>query len=112
MYGRWVKLLFVLLSLAGLSFFYFHYEAQDTWSVANECRDYLYSLDDSWTSVGDTYWLRTCDFENPFSLQALEVQRRAAMYAYASASVYLGFASLCLIALSTLGRWLVTGRLS
>jgi hypothetical protein len=111
MYGRWVKLLFVLVGLAVLSFFYFENEVQKAWVVADECRDYLYSLDDSWTSAGDVYWLNTCDSENPISLSSFEAQWRASMEAYATASLFLSLALLAPIALSLIGRWLVTGRL-
>ena len=102
MYGRWLKLLIFLMGLSVLSFFYFSDKSQAAWVVADECMDYLRS---------DTYWLITCDDENPTSRRSLEANWRVIMLARATATLFVSFALLGSIALSLLGRWLFTGGL-
>jgi len=56
-FRRWIKLLFVALGLAALAFLYFIYQAEQAWQVANKCRDYLNTLDGTWSSKSDAFFL-------------------------------------------------------
>lgn len=111
MYRRWLLLLAALFVLAVSWTLYFDNEAQNAWSVSNECFDYLSTLDDTWVSATDVYFQRTCGHDNEFSRVNVEQRYRENM----NEMVFVGVQASGLILLAALlafvGRWLFTGRL-
>ncbi len=111
MFRRWIKLLFVVFGLAALAFFYFMDQAEQAWQVANKCRDYLNTLDGTWSSKSDAFFLATCDLENSASDISIEIQVRNAMNNSASTSFLFGLSAIFTIIFSGIVKWLITGRI-
>lgn len=111
MFRRWIKLLFVVLGLAALAFFYFIDQAEQALQVANKCRDYLDTLDGTWSSKSDAFFLATCDLENSASAISIEIQVRNAMNNSASTSFLFGLSVIFTILFSGIVKWLTTGRI-
>jgi hypothetical protein len=111
MYRRWLLLLAALFVLAASWTLYFENEAQNAWSVSNECVEYLSTLDNTWVSATDAYFQRTCEHDNEFSRVRSEQRYRQNM----DEMVVVGVQAIGLILLAALlsfvGRWLFTGRL-
>lgn len=111
MFRRWLLLL-AALSMLGVGWtLYFDNEAQNAWSVSNECGEYLAALDNSWVSATDAYYRSTCDFDNEFSRVRSEQRYRQAMNDMVFVGVQASGLILLTALLSFVGRWLLTGRL-
>lgn len=111
MYRRWLLLLAALFMLGVGWTLYFDNEAQNAWSVSNECSEYLATLDDTWVSETDAYFRRTCDYDAEFSRVRSEQRYRQNMNEMAIGGVKASGLILLAALLSLVGRWLFTGRL-
>lgn len=111
MFRRWIKLLFVVLGLAVLAFFYFIDQVEQAWQLANKCSDYLDTLDDTWSSNSDAFFLATCDLENSASAISIEIRVRNAMNNSALTSFLFGLSVIFIILFSGIVKWLIKGRI-
>ena len=111
MYRRWLLLLTALFVLGVSWALYFENEAQNAWSVSNECGEYLDTLDNTWISSNDFYYRMTCEYDNEFSSVRSEQRYRQNMNETAIVGVKAIGLILLTALLSFVGRWLFTGRL-
>lgn len=111
LYQRWLLLLAALLILGVSWTLYFETEAFNAWSVANECDEYLDTLDNTWVSATDAYFQTTCEYDNEFSRVRSEQRYRQSMNEMSIVGVKAIGLILLTALLSFVGRWLFTGRL-
>lgn len=111
MFGRWIKLLFVLLVVTCGVTYYFIDRQKNAWSVSDECMQYLNRLDSSWVSATDSYYQSTCALDNPWSSASVEMSIRNRNEGLVGQSLLVAGALFLLILFSVVLRWLFTGRI-
>lgn len=109
-FKRWLFLLLSIFLLEIAAVAYFTKLTNDTWSTATECQAYLDTRPNNWTKANDTYFISNCDYENPISKASLAIEQREDINKVIRNMMNTIFATLGLLLLSIIFRWVLRGR--
>ena len=109
-FKRWLFLLLSIFLLEIAAVAYFTNLTDATWSTATECQAYLDTRPDNWIKANDTYFISNCDNENPISKASLAIEQREDINKVIRNMMNAIFATLGLLLLSLIFRWVLRGR--
>ena len=109
-FKRWLFLLLSIFLLEIAAVAYFNNLSDDTWSTTSECQTYLDTRPNNWTKANDTYFISYCDYENPISKASLAIEQREDINKVIRNMMNAIFATLGLLLLSLIFRWVLRGR--
>ena len=111
MFKRWLVLLTALLVLEAITVAYLDNQRSNTFD--DGCMEYLDSLPnpDDWEPKNDNYFLTTCDYDNPVSVASRNIVYRDFLNSLIGKVIAAFIATLGMLLLSLVARWVYKGRL-
>ncbi len=111
MFKRWIIVLAAVLLLEVVYLLHLFRLIESRYSVADECTAYLDTVPAGWQMAGDTYYQSKCDWDNPFSAASLEHGAAQTIDTALNGTLAALLATLTVLFLSFLARWIISGRI-
>lgn len=111
MFKRWIVLLTAILVIEAVTVAYLVNQRSNTFD--DGCMEYLDSLPnpDDWEAKNDNYFLTNCDYDNPVSVASLNIVNRDFLNSLIGKVIAAFIATLGMLLLSLVARWVYKGRL-
>ena len=111
MFKRWLVLLTALLVIEAVTVAYLSNRISNTFD--DGCMEYLDSIEnpDDWVSKNDNYFFITCDLDNPVSNARINIRVREGLDNLHDKLVAAFIATLGMLLISLVARWVYKGRL-
>jgi hypothetical protein len=111
MFKRWIVLLTAILVLEAVTIAYLSNRISNTFD--DGCMEYLDSIEnpDDWESRNDDYFFTTCNLDNPVSDASINILVRDGLYNLVDRLVAAFIATLGMLLISFVARWVYQGRL-
>ena len=111
MFKRWLVLLTALLVIEAVTVAYLSNQISKTFD--DGCMEYLDSIEnpDDWVSKNDNYFFITCDLDNPVSNARINILVREGLDNLHDKLAAAFIATLCMLLISLVARWVYKGRL-
>ena len=111
MFKRWIVLLTAILVLEAVTVAYLSHRISNTFD--DGCMEYLDSIEnpDDWKSKNDDYFFTTCNLDNPVSDASINILVRHGLYNLVDRLVAVFIATLGILLISFVARWVYKGRL-
>jgi hypothetical protein len=100
----------VMMLLAIGAWAYFDEKANNYYTQHNECVRYIDQVSEDWRPGNDHWFQAMCNRNNPNSLVSYETRRREEIRLMADLALYVSLSFLAVMIVSTVVRWIVTGR--
>ena len=111
MFKRWLGLLTALLVIEAVTVAYLSNQISKT--IDDGCMEYLDSLPnpDDWEPKNDSYFLTTCDYDNPVSVASRNIVYQDFLNSLIGKVVAAFIVTLGMLLVSLVARWVYKGRL-
>ena len=111
MFKRWIVLLTAILVLEAVTIAYLSNRISNTFD--DGCMEYLDSIEnlDDWVSKNDNYFFITCDLDNPVSNARINILVREGLDNLHDRLVAVFIATLGMLLISLVARWVYKGLL-